>query len=137
MGSRGRHPRVQWLDHAPQRHRPQRHVNCEYAAIAGLAFYAYVPAVEPGEATREGETKAGALLLAVDPGIDLLKLVEDPRLVGLGDADAGVPDRDLSRVGQPLAGDEHRTALGRELDCVGNQVQEHLLELGGVSLNLA
>jgi len=77
------------------------------------------------------------LLLPVDAGVDLLELVKDPGLVRRGDADSGVGDRDLDGIDEPHGGDAHHAARWRELDGVGNEVQQHLLELACVRLDVA
>src|SRR5205807_4594202 len=96
-----------------------------------------ITAVQPGKPPREREPEARALLRAVDSGIDLLELVEDPSLVALGDANACVGDRDLDGVLEPLAIDAHRPAGGGELDRIRNEVEQHLLELARVGLDVA
>ena len=58
-------------------------------------------------------------------------------MVAPGDADPGVGDRDLDSVDEPHGGDAHHPAGRRELDGIGNEVQQHLFELAGVGLDLA
>src|SRR5438309_7147388 len=88
--------------------RDQRHVDGEHAALARLAFDADVAAMQAGESPREGETEAGALLLPIDAGVDLLELVKDPGLVRQGDADSGVGNRDLDGADEPHGRDANQ-----------------------------
>src|SRR2546428_1825467 len=125
------------LDLLRLRYCTHRHVDREHAALAGLALDPDVAAMQSGETPRQREPKAGALLLAIDSRIDLLELVEDPALVSDRDADAGVGDRNLGRVRKTRSGDADGPACRRELDRVGDEVQEHLLELAGVRFDVA
>src|SRR6266705_6877128 len=102
--------------------RCQWHVDREHAALTRLALYPNVAAVQAREAAREREAKAGALLLPVDAGVNLLEFMEDARLVGDRDADARIGDGHLDRIGEALACDPHQPARGRELDRVGDEV---------------
>ena len=66
-------------------------------------------------------------------GVGLAEAVEDVgEELGL-DADAGVDDADLDVRVDPLQEDLDLAALGRELDGVGEEVPDDLLEAGGVA----
>src|SRR5581483_12374730 len=88
------------------------------------------------EPARQGEAQTGALLAPPWPGVELLELAEDPRLVLFRDADPGVGDRDVDRVRAARGFDGHGAAVSRELDGVGQQVEQHLLELAAVDGDL-
>ena len=110
----------------------KRKPQCKHAALADLAGHADVASVQEGEPARKREAEAGTLLAPPGAGVDLMKLHEDLGLVGVGDADAGVGHGDLDRALQAARTDLHGAALSCELDGVGDQVQQHLLELARV-----
>ena len=66
-----------------------------------------------------------------------MKLAEDLLQVGFGDADAGVGDGDLHGFLDASRRDAHRATLRRELDRVGDEIEQHLLELARVGEELA
>ena len=97
----------------------------ERAAAPGFALHPEAAAVELDEASRDGEAQARALLQMGRP--DLLELLEDAGLIRRCDADAIVAHADH----HVLAGGMRyadMTTLGRELQRVGEQVEEHLLD---------
>ena len=59
-------------------------------------------------------------------------ICEDRRVIRRSDSNAGVADRDLDSVGQPLAADHDVSAVARELDCIGQQIQHDLAEFSFV-----
>ena len=75
-------------------------VDGELGAVAVLGLQLDVPAVGVHQAAGQGETQSGAAGAAV-PVADLLELLEDPRLVLVGDARAGVGDGDRDVVARP------------------------------------
>ena len=77
----------------------------------------------PGD--RQSETRAA--LLARGGVIDLLKLLEDPLLVGLGDAGSRVRHRDDELTVGAARLQPHLARLG-ELDRVADEVQQNLGE---------
>ena len=118
-------------------HRTQRENQGEDAALVRLARHAHVAAVQQREPFGQGEAQPRALVLASGSMVDLVELVEDLLLLRGVDPDPGVSDRDLDHVLEARRGDGHRALLGRELDRVGDEVQQHLLELAGVGEHLA
>ena len=58
-----------------------------------------------------------------------LERLEDARLIGLGDANAGVAHLDLEGVPGAQRGEPHRAARVRELHGVREQVEHYLLKL--------
>ena len=62
-------------------------------ALADFAVDPDAAAVDLNEMLGDGETKAGAAGFARARGIDAIEALENPRLVGLGNADTGVGDR--------------------------------------------
>src|SRR2546422_4757045 len=69
--------------------------------------------------------------------VDLMKLAEDLLQVGFGDADPGVGDGDLHGFLNAGRREAHRATLRRELDRVGDEIEQHLLELARVGEELA
>ena len=102
-------------------------------------------AEQAGQLAADGKTKAGAAIFAAGRGIGLLECLEDDLLLLLRNADAGVGDFESDDSGGLI---EHRmiaapaadggvdakpnAALGGELECVRQQVLEHLLQPFGV-----
>src|SRR4051812_26600875 len=74
-----------------------------------------------------GESQAGAALRFGDRIVSLLEFLEQLLLVGLGDARAGVADRELvvAVLGRGLDGD---LALVGELDGVADKIKQDLGE---------
>ncbi len=119
----------------------QRQVERERAALAVDAGEADFAAQEHGQLAADGQAEAGAAVLARGAGVGLLEGLEDEPLLLRRDADAGVLDGE----GDDLLGlAQHRVidaparrgkadtdvhmALRRELDGVGEQVLEDLLQ---------
>src|SRR3546814_20969222 len=89
-------------------------------AGAELALQAQRAVVHLDEGAAERQAEAGALVLAAEPGLDLGEGLQHPRLVVLGDADAGVDDAE--------AGAHSRTRPGRDGDAAAPR-----RELAGVA----
>ena len=119
----------------------QRQVEGERAALAVDAGEADFAAQEHGQLAADGQAQAGAAVLARGAGVGLLERLEDEPLLLGRHADARVLDGE----GDDLLGlAQHRVidaparrgeadadihmALRRELDGVGEQVLEDLLE---------
>ena len=83
-------------------------------------------AVELDEASRDGETQTRALLEVGRP--DLLELLENAGLVRRRDTDAVVAHADHHVVAIGTRADTDMTTRGCELQSVGEQVEEHLLD---------
>jgi hypothetical protein len=91
--------------------------------------------MELDEAPSQGKTQSRALLLM---GLaHLLELLEDPGLVRRGDADPIVPHQDEHLVAVTSGADLDMATPGGELQRVGEQVEEHLLELSLVGIDVA
>jgi hypothetical protein len=105
----------------------------EGRALAGRGLDPDATAVHLDDAPGDGQAETGAPLRARRRAVDLLELLEDPLLVGLGDARARVRDRDAEgpvgrgRLQADLAG------LG-ELDRVADEVQQDLGEAALVAV---
>jgi hypothetical protein len=65
-------------------------------------------AEQGGEAAHDGQPQAQALAPVALAVADLIELLEDARLVGRGDADAGVGDDDLDLAAVPPAARRRR-----------------------------
>src|SRR5213593_2355298 len=93
-----------------------------------LARHPQAAAVELDELSRQREAETRALTLARGVA-HLAELLEDRLLVLRCDADPGVGDGHLDGPVRVQRTHVDPTALGRELHGVGQQIQEHLLEL--------
>src|SRR5262249_28783943 len=83
----------------------------------------------------QSQTEAGALVLARMRRIQLNEGLEHPFDVGRGYANAGVRHRDHQIAIIVLrGGNRDRTALGCELDRVGEQIQQDLVQLAFVRI---
>src|SRR5207237_5454057 len=92
------------------------------------------PTMHLDQLADDAQTQAGA---AVPPGaaaVSLHELFEDHPLRISRDADTGVLDGDPDHTARWLGDDFDVAALG-ELDSIGQQVDQDLLEAGGVTLD--
>ena len=90
-------------------------------------------AVHLDELLDDGEPQAEPAMPPGGGGVGLAEAVEDLGEELGPDADAGVDDADLDVRVDPLQEDLDPAALGRELDGVGEEVPDDLLEAGGVA----
>ena len=116
----------------------QRQLEPEGAAARRLAVQADLAAHHLHQLPADGQTQPGAAVPPGGRGVGLGEGLEQPVLVGLGDADAGVGDLEAQHdLGRRPAGDEidpdRHLALGGELDRVGGQVEQHLPDPAGVA----
>ena len=125
-----------------------RQVQRERAALAGGAAEADFAAQHPGDFTADRQPQARAAVLAAGRPVRLLERLEDDLLLFGRDADAGVANAEGEhRLGmvEPLVLrapppahrrdlQRHTPALG-ELEGVGQQVLENLLEALGVGVD--
>jgi hypothetical protein len=88
------------------------------------------------ELAREGQPEPGALHLLVRRP-DLTELLEDHLLILGRDSHARVRDRNLGQAFVHRGADVDPATLGRELERVGQQVQEPLLHLALVGADRA
>ncbi len=103
----------------------------EAASLVGGRFDLDIAVVEVGEFLGEGEAEARTGLGGVEGGVELTEGLKEGVEVGGGDADAGVAHGEAEVRGAD--GDaEGDGALGGELDRVGEEVHEDLLEAAGV-----
>ena len=99
------------------------------------------PAEQVRELAADREPKAGSSVLAAGAGVGLHERLEDDLLLLERNADAGVRDFEADRcrclpehrmLGAPTAmrrrNIEPHAALGSELECIREQVFEHLLQ---------
>src|SRR5262245_2251035 len=93
-----------------------------------LALDPQATAVELHKLSRQREAQTRALALPLGVAY-LAELLEDRLLVRWRDADAGVDDRHLDSAVRGQRAHVDPATLGREFHCVGQQIQEHLLEL--------
>src|SRR5262249_54149751 len=97
-------------------------------ALPLRALYRDPAAMQLDELPRERQAQASALHLLVRRP-DLPELLEDRLLILGGDADSRVRDAALNQAVVHPGSDVDPAALRRELDRVGEQVQQHLLHL--------
>ena len=90
-------------------------------------------AEQPRDAVDDRESEPQALRPVAFRAARLIELLEDPRLVGRGDADAGVGDDDLGLAAVPPAADDD-AALARIADRVRDEVEQAATEQGRVAL---
>jgi hypothetical protein len=65
----------------------------------------------------------------------LSELLEDRLLILGGDADSGIRDSDLRRTVLEVGGDVDPASLGGEFQGIGQEIQQHLLDLPLVPAN--
>src|SRR5262249_36430119 len=108
----------------------------ERRARAKLALGPDLGVVQLDELARQRQPEAGALHLLVG-GPDLPKLLEHRFLIFWRDANPGVAHRHLDHAVPRYCVDINSAAFRRELDRVGEQIQEDLPNLPLVALQLA
>src|SRR5439155_16343908 len=106
------------------------------AALAGRALHPDPSAMHLHQPAGDRQAQPGALVLAADPALTLLKALEDALGVVRRDTDAGIADADQQLRALAFCRDPHAARLG-ELDSVAQQVQEDLLELGAIRKDAA
>src|SRR4029450_3150673 len=107
---------------------PRREAERERRSVTDLALHPQAAAVELDKLAGEGEAQTRALTLAL--GLpDLAELLEDRLLILGRDADAGVGDRHLDGAVRGYCPHGDPPALRGELHGVGEEVEEHLLDL--------
>src|SRR5690348_2615192 len=87
------------------------------------------------ELTRQGEPQAGAFLRLSNTAVTLLKSVEDARLILRCDAHTRVSHRNLQPRIHPASVHVDMPAVRSEFHCIGEQVEDHLLDLTLVGLD--
>src|ERR1700674_2057516 len=109
----------------------------EEASLSGLAGHPDVATVQRRQALGECQPETGSFVKAPCSRVQLLEFLEQAAEVRLGDPDSGVGDRDLDGLVMALRGDRDGSAVGRELDRVGDKVEQHLPQLARIRLHLA
>src|ERR1700722_11686416 len=107
----------------------QRH----FGACAQFAVYGYAAIVQVDQVSGERQAKAGAAIATVEAAVDLVETLEYLGDICLFHADTGIADfNDI--VGDDAAahfrvhGNSDAAALGRELDRIGEDVENNLRE---------
>src|SRR5688572_3201336 len=107
----------------------------EPRSLVGRGLDQDLAAHELSESARDGESEAGAFGAAGSRLFDLPEGLEDALDLGRGDADAGIPDVEVrGRVIVTKANADG--SLRSEFDRVGKQIEQDLLELGGIRADL-
>ena len=153
VGQQQRQPHLQALVGGQQQHPPagevgllRGHVACdlqqrdlepEAGTLAGLGIHPDAPAHQRDDALADRKAQAGAAVQPRGRGIGLRERLEQLLLRFRVDADAGVADLETQLVLRGgLAGaahvQRHAAALG-ELDCIAEQVGEHLAQAHGIA----
>ncbi|EXF42601.1 hypothetical protein BAY1663_04992 [Pseudomonas sp. BAY1663] len=105
-----------------------RHQQGERAAGAGRALHADLSAEQLRQFAGNRQAQAGAAITAIGGAVGLAEGLEDRRLLFDRDADAGIADgKGQLATGVPLDAQGHRALLG-ELEGIGQQVLENLLQ---------
>ena len=89
---------------------PEGQADPEDAALTRLAFHPDLAAQRMDKPARDAEAEASAAGFATVGAVERDEIVEDARLVGLGDADAGIDDAEFDDPGAMVCG------LGLDLD---------------------
>lgn len=104
------------------------------SADVGLAFDFQAAAMEFDVRLDQRQAEAGALDIGVEGAFDPHEGLENFADVLGGDADAGIGDSDQRRaVGAGSRADSNGAARGRELDGIGEQVDEDLPQQAGIA----
>ena len=122
-----------------------RQVECEHAPLPRHAAQSNLAAQQAGQLTADGQPKTSAAVFAAGAGIRLLKRLEDnplflerntnPRVGDLEGNNRSGPAQDRVVLAPSSLGYRNRktyTALLGELECIGQQILEHLLQALGV-----
>src|SRR5713226_9513071 len=115
---------------------PDWQMQSKDAALSELTADSDLAPVQHREAAGQGQTQPGALLLPTWPRVDLMKLLEQMRLIRLRDADSRVGNRNFDRRMPADSRDRHLAVIGRALDGIGGKVKQHLLQLAGIRENI-
>src|SRR5258708_1292119 len=118
-----------------------RQIERERAALAGCAGHANLPTQQPGDFAADRQTEAGAAVSAIRRAISLLEGLEnDPLLfrsyddAGIGGGKrnyfAGAVERFeiVSLIARGRGNLQDHVALLGELECIGKQVHQYLLQ---------
>ena len=118
-------------------YRLPRQTDGEAAALAGRAVQAHFAAVQARKPRNEGQTQAGALILAGQAAVDLDEGLKEPGLILQRDADAGVADGEAQPLCAGIGVDREAdaSACGSEFDGVAEQVDQDLLETARVGVD--
>src|SRR5260221_8887999 len=106
------------------RRQPQR----RRGALAGRAAQLQPPTMQLGHRPRQRQAEPRALVLAGEAAVDLAEGAQRGFEIVRGDADAGVLDRQAEPVRVVAGADRDAAAGGGELDGIGQQVEQDLLE---------
>ncbi len=142
-------PSAAGLRRPDRRHEPTGQEQGERAALTGCAVQLDLAAEEAGQLAADGEPESGAAVLAAGAAVGLLEGLEDDLLLVGGDADARVGHREgddeflgaqvLALVaqcpGRPAADGEGHPPVARELEGVGQEILQNLLEPLDVGLD--
>src|SRR3989442_9980304 len=98
------------------------------AALARIARELELAAEEPRQLATDREPEPGAAVLAAGAAVGLLERLEDDSLLVGRDADAGIADREGHRARVARRDAQAHGALLRELEGVGDEVLQDLLQ---------
>src|SRR5258705_8217298 len=109
-----------------------RHDERERASLTGGAREPELAAEQARQLAADRQAEARAAVLAAGRAVGLLEGLEDDLLLVRRDADAGIDDRERDRRRRERRDHELHLAFARELEGVGEQVLEDLLQPRGV-----
>src|SRR6185437_16622502 len=112
-----------------------RQVNGERGSLAFLGADRQAAVHAADELAADVEAQTGAADAACQPGVDPVELAEDPPLLERRNADALVADGNANTAVARLDRDLDAAAVGRVLDRVVDQVDQHLAKPVGIAGN--
>ena len=112
-----------------------RHPHGDRRALAKLAFHGHLAAMQPGEGAHQGKAKSRPRL-TLRRRARLLERPADTRQVLRRDAHAGVGHDNLQDFAHRMGAHRHRSAPGRELQRVRDQVEGDLLDRAPVGVGV-
>ena len=106
---------------------PERQRDRERRAPPDLALDRDRPAVQPHQLLHQRQPDARCPRASGPAALDAVEALEQARQLALGDAAAGVAHRQLGRPAAVAAQRDRDPALERELEGVGEEVEDDLL----------
>src|SRR5450830_1635725 len=111
---------------------PPRNSRPEPRAFAHFAYQTHAAPVQFDQTLDHHQTQPCALVLARERAVDLDERLEQLCLIFDADADAGIADSNLQHVVNALRAECDSAAIRSELDGIGQQVVDNLLELAQI-----
>ncbi len=109
-----------------------RQRDADHGAGAELGAQLHRPAVQIGQRPRDRQPQPRAVIGLGQLALDLLERPAQPQQRMRRDADAGVGDHQHDGIAEHPAAHHHLAAIGRELDRIGQQVDDDLLDRAAI-----